>query len=124
MKNLFKMTTVLFLFIQTMGWSQTETKTAAPVQETNTTVETEKFKDAIGSFLLEEAGFELEIVQEDDKMYIITEFSKDILVQKNDTTLREPTRGVDLELIADNTDALKFSQNGYETFIKRVTKKD
>jgi len=83
MKNLFKMTTVLFLFIQTMGWSQTETKTITSVQETNTTVETEKFKDAIGSFLLEEAGFELKIVQEDDKMYIITEFSKDILVQKN-----------------------------------------
>lgn len=123
MKNVFQLATVLLLFVQTIGHSQTAS-TTIPIQETKTTIETEKFKDAIGSFLLEEGNFELEIVQEDDKMYIVTEFSRDILVQKNETTLREPTRGVDLELIADNKNALKFSQNGYETFIKRVTKKN
>lgn len=123
MKNVFQLVTVLLLFVQTIGLSQTEPTTTS-IQETKTTIETEKFKDAIGSFLLEEGNFELEIVQEDDKMYIVTEFSRDILVQKNETTLREPTRGVDLELIADNKNALKFSQNGYETFIKRVSKKN
>lgn len=124
MKHVFQLVTVVLLFVQTIGFSQTESTATTPIQETNTTIETEKFKNAIGSFLLEEGNFELEIVQEKDKMYIVTEFSRDILVQKNETTLREPTRGVDLELIADNKDALKFSQNGYETFIKRVTKKD
>lgn len=124
MKHVFQLVTVVLLFVQTIGFSQTEPTTTTSTQETNTTIETEKFKDAIGSFLLEEGNFELEIVQEKDKMYIVTEFSRDILVQKNETTLREPTRGVDLELIADNKNALKFSQNGYETLIKRVTKKD
>lgn len=123
MKHVIQLAIVLLVGIQAIGLSQTAPATPV-VQETKTAIETEKFKDAIGSFMLEEAGFELEIVQEDTKMYIVTEFSKDILVQKNETTLREPTRGVDLELIADNTNALKFTQNGYETLIKRVTKKE
>ena len=73
--------------------------------------------------MLEEGDFELEIVQEDNKMYIISPFSKDILIPKNETTLTELTRGVDLELIKDNKDALKFTQNGYVTTIKRVKPK-
>lgn len=70
-----------------------------------------------------EADFELEIVQDGNKMYIISPFSKDPLIQKNETTLREPIRGVDLELIEGDTSALKYTQNGYETLIKRVNKK-
>ncbi len=50
-------------------------------------------------------------------------FSKVILIQKNVTTLHEPTRGVDLELIKASKDALKYTQNGYETTIKRVIPK-
>jgi len=122
MKNVIQLATVLFLLIHTIGYSQITSVTDQ--QETKTSIETEKFKDAIGSFIMEEANFELQIVQEDNQMYVITEFSKDILTQKNDTTLREPTRGVDLELIADNKNALKFSQNGYETLIKRIEKKN
>ena len=53
-------------------------------------------------------------------MYIISPFSKDILIASNETTLHELTRGVDLELIAGNSNDLKFTQNGYETVIKRV----
>lgn len=128
MKNVFQLITVLLLTIQTLGYGQTERATtiqSKPVTTLqDTTIETEKFNDALGTFLLQEGFLELEIVQEEDKMYIVSEFSKDPLIQKNETTLREPTRGVDLELIKDNKDALKFTQNGYETIIKRVTKKD
>jgi len=113
---------------QTMGYGQTkDTATNSQQQEasltqqsTNTKTATKNDKYFIGTFLLEEAGFELEIVKEDGKMYIVTEFSKDILIQKNETTLHEITRGVDLALIENNKDALKFTQNGYETTIVRV----
>ncbi len=131
MKNLIQFTTVLFLLIQTIGYSQeqnTETMskkldTISKVQNIQTEIDTEKFKSFIGTYLLVEADFELEIVQENSKMYIVSPFSKDILVQKNETTLREPTRGVDLELIKDDENALKFTQNGYETTITRVNSK-
>lgn len=131
MKNLIQLTTTLLLVVQTIGFSQTENTepisqkelTTLITQQATTAIETEKFQDAVGSFLLEEGNFELEIVEEEDKMYIISPFSKDLLVQKNATTLREPTRGVDLELVGDNKNALKFTQNGYETVIKRVKPK-
>jgi hypothetical protein len=67
-----------------------------------------------------EADFVLEILAEDNQLYIKTDFSKDILISINKTTLRELTRGVDLELIEGDSNALKFTQNGYETTIKRV----
>jgi hypothetical protein len=126
MKNLIQLTTVLFLFVQTFGYSQTKnSETTSKKEKTVTTVDTKNLKKFIGEYVLEEANFTLEIVQEKDKMYIVTEFSKDQLLLKNETTLHEFTRGVDLELIKDNKDALKFTQNGYETIIKRVkTKKE
>jgi len=131
MKNVIKITAVLFLLVQTISYSQTQnTETTNQKQDTvlkkqneKTAIETEKFKDAIGKFLLVEGDFVLEIVQENDKMFIISPFSKDELIQKNEITLREPTRGVDLELIKGNKDALKFYQNGYETTIERVKTK-
>ncbi|MEP0266315.1 hypothetical protein [Dokdonia sp.] len=125
MKNVFQITTVLFLLVQTIGYSQTESTTSTPTKQdtvlqkesSKTETDTKKF---IGTYLLEEANFTLEILAENDKMYIVTSFSKDLLVIKNETTLREPTRGVDLELIKDDKNALKYTQNGYVTTIKRV----
>ncbi|GGI57480.1 hypothetical protein [Winogradskyella haliclonae] len=124
MKNVFQLVMLVLVLAQSIGFSQEATTVKIPLQDTKTIIDTEKFKDAVGSFLLEEANFELKIVQEGNKMFIVTEFSKDVLVQKNETTLREPTRGVDLELVDDNVNALKYSQNGYETLIKRVVIKN
>ena len=131
MKNLIQITTVLFLLVQTIGYSQTKnTETISKKQDsilkqqdTKIEIDTTTLKSFVGKYLLEEADFELEIVQEDDKMFIISPFSKDPLILINETTLHEPTRGVDLELIKDNENALKFTQNGYETIIKRVNSK-
>jgi hypothetical protein len=125
MKNLFQITTVLFLLVQTIGFSQTkETDVSSNTQDastenasTSTKFDAKKF---LGKFYLAEANFALEIIEEDNKMYIVTEFSKDILIPKNETTIHELTRGVDLELIKDDANALKFTQNGYVTTVKRV----
>ena len=127
MKNLIKITTVLLLLIQSMSYSQAEnTEAIAKKQDallTKTKIDNTNLQKFIGTYLLVEADFELEIMQEDNKMYLISPFSKDVLIHKNETTLREPTRGVDLELIKNNKDALKYTQNGYETIIKRVGSK-
>lgn len=131
MKNLIQFTTALLLLVQTIGYSQTETTetitkkldTIVNNQPTNSEKYIEEFKSFIGEYLLEEGNFTLEIMAEDGKMFIVTEFSKDILIPKNETTLHELTRGVDLELIPGNPNALKFTQNGYETTIKRVNAK-
>ncbi len=131
MKNLIKITTALFLLVQTIGYSQTKkTEPISKKQEIiqkkknkSTKIDTKNLKKFIGTYELAEANFTLDIVQEKDKMYIITEFSKDQLLLKNETTLHEFTRGVDLQLIEGNNNALKFSQNGYETNITRVKPK-
>lgn len=124
MKNLIQLTTVFLLFVQITGFSQTKnTEPITKKQNVKEIIGPKNLKKFIGEYLLEEANFTLEIVQEKGKMYIITEFSKDVLIQKNRTTLREPTRGVDLELIKNNKNALKFTQNGYETVITKVKKK-
>ncbi len=124
MKNLIQITAVLFLLVQSIGFSQEKkTEITSEKEIAETQVDTNQLKNFVGKYLLVEADFELEIVQENDKMYIISPFSKDILIQKNETTLQEPIRGVDLELIKDNNDALKFTQNGYETIIERVDSK-
>ena len=131
MKNLIQFTIALFLLVQTTGYSQVKNTeaiskkpdTSSENQNAKAKIDTEKFKNFIGKYLLVEADFELEIIQENDKMFIISPFFKDILIQKNETTLHEPTRGVDLESIKDDKNALKFSQNGYITTIKRVASK-
>lgn len=128
MKNAIQVTTVLLLLAQSIGYCQSNT--TIPVSETQDTTldkettKIENYTDAytpfLGTFLLVEGDFTLEIILEDNKPYIVTEFSKDILIPTNETTLHELTRGVDLELIEGNPDVLKFTQNGYETTIKRV----
>ncbi len=131
MKNLIQSTLALFLLAQTAGYSQTKTEetnseqiaTSLKKKSTNTETETQDTNSFLGTYFLVEADFELEIVEEDNKMYIISPFSNDILIQTNETTVHEPTRGVDLELIANDKNALKYTQNGYETIIKRVKSK-
>ncbi len=126
MKNSMQFITLLFLLVQTIGFSQTENSKSDAIEiatSTEAVLAPDKLKDFIGIYFLAEADFELEIVQEDDQLYIISPFSKDIMIQTNETTLTEPTRGVDLELIPDNENALKYTQNGYETTIKRMTSK-
>lgn len=126
MKNLIQITTALILLVQSIGYCQTNNADSiSNVQDTTIEkvgTETEfDSKPFLGKYYLAEADFALEITEEDNKMYIVTPFSKDILIPKNATTIHELTRGVDLELIEDNKNALKFTQNGYETTIKRVT---
>jgi len=128
MKTLIQITTVCFFLVQTIGYGQTEGSATTGTNEetvlknsnTETEIDIEKFQSFIGTYLLIEADFTLEIVSENSLMYVVSPFSKDILIQKNETTLREPTRGVDLERIVDNDNDLKFTQNGYETVIIRV----
>jgi len=131
MKNVFQITTALFLVFQTMGYSQTNTsepitkdQDSVSTQDVLTEFDTDEYKDFVGTYFLAEADFELEIIQEDNELFIISPFSKDKLVLKNETTLREPTRGVDLQLIENDNTALKFSQNGYVTNIKRINSTD
>ena len=131
MKTLKQITLFALLLVQTIGFSQTKstetpTKKVETVQKNEkktTKVDTKNLKKFIGTYNLVEANFTLDIVQEKGKMYIITEFSKDELLLKNETTLHEFTRGVDLELIEGNENALKFTQNGYVTTIDRVKPK-
>lgn len=124
MKALIKITTVLILLVQTMSFAQTkDAEITSETKETESQIDTKNLKKFVGKYIMEEANFELEIVQEEGKMYIITVFSKDPLVLKNETTITEPSRGVDLELITDNKNGLKYSQNGYETILKRITPK-
>ncbi|MFK8060769.1 MAG: hypothetical protein AB8B78_11850 [Polaribacter sp.] len=131
MKTLKHITIIAILLVQTIGFSQTKSKENASKKEKKvlkkqtevTKVDTKNLKKFIGTYNLVEANFTLDIVQEKGKMYIVTEFSKDELLLKDETTLTEFTRGVDLQLIEGNTNALKFTQNGYETTIERVKPK-
>jgi len=123
MKNLIQITTVLFLAVQTMMFSQVDSEITSEKQIQHTELETTNLQDFIGVYFLAEADFNLEIIQEDGDMYIISPFDKDILVQTKENTLHEPIRGVDLTLLDDDKSALKYNQNGYETMIKRVEPK-
>ena len=131
MKTLKQLVIFGLFLIGTIAFAQTKKTDAVSVkQNTNQNkksqikkVDTKNLKKFIGTYELTEANFTLDIVQEKGKMYIITEFSKDELLLKDENTLHEFTRGVDLQLIAGNSDGLKFSQNGYETIIERVKPK-
>ena len=127
MKTLQQITLFTLLLVQTIGFSQTKSTETAETSEQNkkeiTKIDTKNLAKFIGTYNLSEANFTLDIVQEEGKMYIITEFSKDQLLLKDENTLTEFTRGVDLQLIEGNKDALKFMQNGFETIIDRVKPK-
>lgn len=131
MLKLIQITTALVLFVQTIGYSQTEQtnlttqpeETVLTKQPAKTEIDAQTAEKFVGTYYLSEGDFNLQIVMEDNDFFIVTEFSKDLLLQKNETTLHELTRGVDLALIKDHKNALKFSQNGYVTTINRVAAK-
>lgn len=89
-------------------------------QQQKTKVDTKKLEKFVGKYNLSEANLELEIIQENDKMFIKSPWGKDPLKIQDENTLVEPTRGVYLTLIKDDANALKYFQNGYETKMKRV----
>ena len=87
MKTLFKITTILFLCIQSIGFSQTkDLETTSEKQEVTTQITDADLEKFIGKFLLVKGDFELEIVREENKVFIISPFSKDVLTTKNKTT--------------------------------------
>lgn len=88
----------------------------------DTPLDVKNYTDVLGTYLIKEADLVLKITQEGDKMYLVSEGQgvKDELTLKNTNTLYEAKYGVTLERIDGDTNALKFSQNGFETIIKRV----
>ena len=88
-------------------------------------VNIEAFKEYMGTYFLEEANLTLEIIQEDNKLFLVAEAQniKSELAQKSETSLYDTTIGVVLTKIEDTTKSLTFSQNGYNTTIDKVTPK-
>ena len=88
-------------------------------------IDIETFRDFIGTYYLEEAKLVLEIIEEGNKLYLLAEAQgvKSELIQKNKSTLFDTTVGATLERLEDSDAGLKFSQNGFETLIKRRGKK-
>ena len=128
MKTLKKITVLTLLLVHTIGFSQSkneqkEANSKKVELKKEVKVDAKKLKKFIGKYDLSEGNITLEIVQEKDKMYIISPWSKDLLKVKDENTLIEPTRGVYLNIIKDNKNALKYFQNGYETTIKKINSK-
>ena len=75
-----------------------------------------------GSYLIKEAGLELTIEVEGDKIFLIAKAQniKSELHQKDENTLVEPETGVRLIKIPENPDSLTFSQSGFTTVIHKV----
>ena len=128
MKHVVKISIAMILLIQSMAFSQTsEPVTASKANDAITNVEstekeivTNSYKAFLGSYYLSEASITLTIIEEKGNYYLTSPGSKDVLFPTNETTLTEIKRGVNLELIEGDSDGLKFTQNGYETVIKRV----
>lgn len=88
-------------------------------------VDFKKFNAYTGTYLLKEANMTLNIVAENNEMFLEVKAQgiKSKLTQKNETTLFDTVVGASLEIIANKTNALKFSQNGFTTTINKVVKK-
>lgn len=84
----------------------------------------EKFKSYAGKYLIKEANLVLEVVVEDDKIFIASETQnfKHQLFQKEENTFFDPQLGVSLTLITDNNKALIFRQSGFKSIINRIEK--
>ena len=110
MKHLFSITAVLILSLSNVVFAQTSKnnvtskteKIASVTKKENKKVDFKKLKKFVGKYNLEEANITLEIVQEKNKMYIVSPWGKDPLDIKNENTLFEPSRGVYLKTIKDN----------------------
>lgn len=88
-----------------------------------TAIDITKFKNYVGKYLLTEANLELEILLENDKMflYVAAQEVKSELTQTNDTTLLDTVVGASLGIIEGDKGSLTFEQNGFKTTIKKVT---
>lgn len=86
------------------------------------TVNLNEFKKYTGNYLLKEANLELEIITENNKMYIVVAAQgiKSELTQKSKNSLSDKVVGVVLSKIDGNNDSLTFNQNGFKTTINRV----
>lgn len=93
------------------------------IEISSTDIDLELFEDFLGQYTLKEANIILEIKKEGHKLYLVGPDTKEILVQKDETTLYELGHGVALEKVEGNKNTLKFTQNGYETKITRVEAK-
>ncbi len=80
------------------------------------------FKKYAGKYLLKEANLTLEIIVENNNLFLASEAQglKSQLFQKNKTTLYDTSVGATLTLIPDNKAALTFSQNGFTTTINKI----
>ncbi|WP_299252703.1 serine hydrolase [uncultured Aquimarina sp.] len=85
------------------------------------TIDLKNFKKYTGTYLLKEANLTLEIILENNKMYLVSEAQgvKSELIQKDDKSLYDTTVGVVLTQIEEDTNSLSFSQNGFVTTISK-----
>lgn len=92
------------------------------IDENFASINMDKYKNYIGKYLLKEANLTLEIVAENNKLFMVVEVQgvKSELVKKDEITLFDTTVGVTLQIIEDDKKVLKFNQNGFETMIKRI----
>lgn len=85
-------------------------------------IDIENFKEYTGTYLLKEANLNLEIVLEENKMYLVVDAQgvKSELTQKSKISLYDTTVGVVLTKIEGNKESLSFNQNGFETIITKI----
>ncbi|WP_299311717.1 serine hydrolase [uncultured Aquimarina sp.] len=85
------------------------------------TIDLKNFKKYTGTYLLKEANLTLEIILENNKMYLVSEAQgvKSELIQKDGKSLYDTTVGVVLTQIEEDTNSLSFSQNGFVTTISK-----
>ncbi|WP_420601602.1 serine hydrolase domain-containing protein [Flagellimonas sp.] len=81
-----------------------------------------EYKHAIGIYEFDAAGLkmDIEILEEEDNLYILAQGAKVLLVSTEQNKLVNGTFGVELEIDPSNVDQLTFRQNGLETTIKRI----
>ncbi|MEP0213453.1 MAG: hypothetical protein ABJD66_09590, partial [Cellulophaga sp.] len=89
-------------------------------------IDLKKFKKYTGTYLLKEANLTLNIIQENNKMYLVVDAQKvkSELIQKNDKALYDTTVGVILTQIEGDSNSLEFNQNGFKTVISKITSKN
>ncbi|PKB44420.1 CubicO group peptidase (beta-lactamase class C family) [Cellulophaga sp. RHA19] len=89
-------------------------------------IDLKKFKKYTGTYLLKEANLTLNIIQENNKMYLVVDAQKvkSELIQKNDKALYDTTVGVILTQIEGDSNSLEFNQNGFKTVISKINSKN
>lgn len=80
------------------------------------------FTECVGKYLIEEENFtlEIELLEKKDGFYFVAQGVEVILISKEDGKLFAPTYGIELEKIADNSEAMIYRQNGFEITMNRI----